>query len=105
MTTYAVIQTGGKQYRVSEGESVEVEKLPVGAGQEVRFDQVLMIAGASAPKIGRPFLEGAQVVGEVVDQFKGEKIVIFRYKKRKGYDKKIGHRQLLTRVKVTAIKG
>ena len=101
---YAIIQTGGKQYRVAAGDQLEVEKLPVTAGNEVSFDQVLLIGGNGEAKIGTPFIPAAQVLGEVISQDKGEKLVIMKYKKRKGYDKKTGHRQLLTTVKIKEIK-
>ncbi len=100
---YAIIQTGGKQYRVAQGDLVEVEKLPFEAGKEVRFDQVLFIGG-DAPRIGTPFIPKAEVVGEVVSQFRGEKLIVYKYKRRKGYDKKQGHRQDLTKVKITEIR-
>ena len=100
---YAIIQTGGKQYRVAKGDLVDVEKLPIEAGKEVRFNEVLFVGGDS-PRVGSPYLPNAEVVGEVVSQFRGEKLIVYKYKRRKGYDKKQGHRQDLTKVKIVDIK-
>ncbi len=102
---YAIIQTGGKQYRVSTGERLQVERLPQPVGGEVQFNQVLLIGGDGVARIGTPYIEKAQVSGKVLSEDKGEKLIIYRYKKRKGSDKKIGHRQSLTTVEITEIKG
>jgi large subunit ribosomal protein L21 len=101
---YAVIQTGGKQYRVQEGDTVEVEKLALEPGSPVQFDEVLLVADGENVQVGRPRVAGAQVSGEVVAEELGEKIVIFKYKRRKGYRRKQGHRQVHTTVKITAIR-
>ena len=99
----AVIQTGGKQYNVAKGDKLFVEKIPGEAGTQVSFDQVLLVHGDST-KIGAPYVAGAKVTGKIVSQKKGEKVVIYKYKRRKGYHKKQGHRQLLTEVQIEEIR-
>lgn len=99
---YAVVKTGGKQYRVAAGEELNVEKLPVDVGGEVVFDEVLLVGGDEL-KIGRPLVEGATVKAQVVRQDRGRKIIIFKHRRRKGYRKKRGHRQAYTRVRITEI--
>lgn len=99
---YAVIRTGGKQYKVEEGDRLRIEKLEVAGGDEVSFDQVLFIGGDEYI-LGRPVIEGASVKAKVVRQMKGPKIVIYKMKRRKGYHKKQGHRQNLTEVTITGI--
>lgn len=101
---YAVIRTGGKQYKVSEGDTLEVEKLAVEAGSKTQFDDVLLVASDAGVKIGTPVVKGASVAAEVVDQIKADKVVAFKYRKRKGYHRTVGHRQKLTKVKITGIK-
>lgn len=104
---YAVIQTGGKQYRVQPGDIVQVEKLDGEVGASVKFDQVLFSSNANAesPKvtIGKPLLSGASVTGEIVGQGRGEKVTIVKMKRRKQYRRTQGHRQFLTQVLVTAV--
>ena len=100
---YAIIKTGGKQHKVTEGELLNVEKLTGDKGDEVVFNEVLMIAEKDNVHVGKPLLEGAQVVGEIVAQTKGPKINVFRMKRRKGYHKKTGHRQQLTTMKIKRI--
>jgi large subunit ribosomal protein L21 len=100
---YAVIKTGGKQQRVSQGDVVAIEKINGAKGDQVVFDQVLMVGKDDEVLIGRPVVEGAKVTGEIVCQTKGDKIVVFKMKKRKGYHKKIGHRQELTSMKIKEI--
>lgn len=100
---YAIIKTGAKQHKVSEGDVLSVEKLPGDKGAEVVFQEVLMVSDEAGVKIGRPFVEGATVIGEVVSQTKGPKLLIGKYKKRKGYKKKTGHRQELTSMKIKKI--
>lgn len=102
---YAIIETGGKQYRVSVGDRISVERLPSDAGGEVTIDRVLLIGGEGAPRIGTPVVEGATVTATVEDHFRGEKIVVFKYKPKKRYRRKIGHRQELTHLTITAIAG
>ena len=103
MDTYAVIKTGGKQHRVSEGELLLVEKLDGGKGDSVVFDDVLMVAKEGDIRVGTPVVDGAKVVGEIVAQVKGPKIHVFHMKRRKGFHKKTGHRQQLTRMRIKEI--
>ncbi len=98
---YAIIATGGKQYRVSEGDTIYIEKLDNEPGDEVTFP-VLMLSGDSV-EVGNPYVEGANVIGKVVRQGKGEKIVILKYKSKKNYRRKAGHRQPFTQVEITAV--
>jgi large subunit ribosomal protein L21 len=100
---YAVIKTGGKQHRVSEGQIVTVEKLAGGKGDVVTFDEVLLVAKDEDIKVGTPLVKGAKVTGEIVEQSKGDKIMVFRMKRRKGYHKKTGHRQMQTSLKIKEI--
>jgi len=100
----AVIRTGGKQYRVSEGDTIQVEKLAGEAGGKVEFAEVLHLGGDN-PKIGKPTVANAKVTGEIVEQGVGEKITTFKFRRRKKYRRKSGHRQQLTAVKITGIKG
>jgi large subunit ribosomal protein L21 len=100
---YAVIKTGGKQYRVSEGDLLEVEKIDGEKGSVVSFNEVLMVSKDDDIRIGKPFVEGAVVLGEIVDNAKGPKITIFKMKRRKGFRKKTGHRQSLTSLKIKEI--
>jgi len=100
---YAVIATGGKQYRVSLGEVVRVEKIEVEPGKEVIFDRVLMVSGEKT-LVGTPLVKGAQVIGEVVKQGKTKKVITYKYKPRKHSRKKLGHRQSYTEVKIKEIK-
>jgi large subunit ribosomal protein L21 len=101
---YAVVATGGKQYKVQEGEVLRVEKLTGDVGTQVAFDQVLMLSDGENVKIGQPVLEGVQVKGHIVEQGKYKKILVFKYKRRKRYRRKQGHRQLFTAVKIDAIE-
>lgn len=100
---YAVIKTGGKQYRVEPGGEVKVEKLPGNSGDEVTFDKVLMTSDGDTVNVGKPFLENARVVGRLTRQGRNRKIIVFKYKKRKGYRKKRGHRQDFSLVKIEEI--
>lgn len=97
---FAIIETGGKQYRVSEGDELFIEKLEVEAEGEVVFDKVLMLDD----KVGAPYVEGAKVVATVVKHGKGPKIIIYKYKSKKNYHKKQGHRQPYTKVKIASIE-
>ena len=101
---YAIIQTGGKQYRVSEGDVLSVEKLPVAEGEEVVFDQVLTVVSDSDIKIGKPVVEGAKVTAKVVEHGKGKKILVFKYKAKSNYRKRQGHRQPYTKVEISKIE-
>jgi len=100
---YAVIKTGSKQHKVSEGEVLSVEKLTAEKGTEVVFNEVLMVSGDNGVVVGKPFVEGAKVIGQVLEQTKGPKLLVFKKKRRKGYHKKTGHRQELTSMKITKI--
>ncbi len=99
---YAIIATGGKQYRVSQGDVIYIEKIEKDADSKLSFD-VLMVGGDEGVKVGSPILDGAMVEGKVLGQVKGEKIVIYKYKSKKNYHRKAGHRQPYTKVEITAI--
>ena len=99
---YAVIKTGGKQYRVAEGQKVRVEKLAGAAGDKVTFDEVLLVGG-DTPKIGQPLVKGASVAAEIMAQDRGKKIVVFKFKRRKNYARKQGHRQGYTEIRIKDI--
>ena len=102
---YAVIETGGKQYRVVPGETLAVERLATEAGKPHTFDRVLLVNHDGKVAIGAPTVSGARVTADVTEHFRGEKLLTFKMKRRKGYHKSIGHRQELTRIKITDIKG
>lgn len=100
---YAVVETGGKQYKVSPGDTLEVERLPGQPGEQVQFDRVLMVADGEQVQIGTPTVAGAAVVGTVLGEWKGEKIIVFRYKSKVRYRRKTGHRQKYTRLLIDRI--
>lgn len=100
---YAVIKTGGKQYRVSEGDTVKFEKLDADEGAQVEFDSVLMVSDGENVKIGSPVIEGGKVTGTVKAQGRHKKIEIIKFKRRKHHDKRTGHRQYFTEVEITGI--
>jgi large subunit ribosomal protein L21 len=100
---YAVIKTGGKQYKVSAGDLLKVEKIEGAVGETVELDQVLMVGGAEV-KLGTPLVPGAKVMAQIVGQEKDKKVLVFKSRRRKGYRKKFGHRQPITRLKVAAIE-
>ena len=102
---YAVIKTGGKQYRVAADDTLEIEKVAGDAGAIIEFGEVLMIGGDAGAKIGAPFLAGAKVTAEVVEQGRGPKVIAFKKRRRKNSRRKRGHRQELTTVKITSIVG
>ena len=106
-TTYAVIKTGGKQYRVAPGDRLRVEKLPGSVGDSVTFKEILMVGGAegSAPKVGKPLLAGATVTAKITAQDRAKKIIIFKFRRRKNYRRKTGHRQPFTALEITNIAG
>src|SRR3954470_7092549 len=101
---YAVLETGSKQYRVATGDTLEIERLAVEAGQPVTFDRVLMVNNDGKVTVGAPTVPSATIVADVVEHIRGEKKVAFKMKRRKGYHKTIGHRQELTIVKIKEIK-
>lgn len=100
---YAVIETGGKQYRVEEGETLEVELLKYREGDQITFDDVLLVGDGSDVKVGQPTVEGAEVKATVLGRTKGPKIIIFKYSGRSTYRRKTGHRQHYTRLRVDSI--
>jgi large subunit ribosomal protein L21 len=100
---YAIVETGGKQYRVKVGDVLSVEKLDGDAGAEVKLDRVLLIGGDGDVTVGTPVIEGASVAATIADQYRGEKIVVFKYKPKKNYRRRTGHRQSLTRLQITGI--
>jgi len=102
-TGYAIVETGGKQYRVKVGDRISVERLALAGGGSVTFDRVLLLGGDGETRVGAPVVEGATVVANVDDHFRGEKIVVFKYKPKKRYRKRLGHRQELTHLTITAI--
>lgn len=99
---YAIIETGGKQYRVQEGDVITIEKLNAEVGEKVTFDKVLVMGEGADAKIGTPYV-GENVYGEVVENGKGKKVIIYKYKAKKDYRKKQGHRQPFTKVEITGI--
>ncbi|MDP6567735.1 MAG: 50S ribosomal protein L21 [Alphaproteobacteria bacterium] len=100
---FAVIKTGGKQYRVKQDDVIRIERIAGEAGDEVAFDDVLMLGDDKETKVGTPLLDGAKVLGTVLEQARGEKIIVFKKKRRKGYRRRQGHRQELTLVRITDI--
>ncbi len=102
---YAIIETGGKQYKVEEGMMISVEKLEVAENGVVVFDNVLAVSTEDGLKVGSPLIEGAKVEATLIGHGKGRKIIIYKYKSKKGYHKKKGHRQPYTKIKITSIKG
>ncbi len=103
MEAYAVIETGGKQYRVGEGQLLEVERLEGDAGAKIQIDRVLAQSDGTTLTVGTPTVAGAAVTAEVVEHLRGPKVISFKKKRRKGYKKKIGHRQELTRIKIVQL--
>lgn len=102
---YAVIETGGKQYRVQEGDTLFIEKVAGNEGEVVKFDKVLLVSNGQEVKIGKPFVEGATVDAKIVEHGKGKKIIVFKYKAKKDYRRKQGHRQPYTKVVIEKING
>ena len=103
---YAIIETGGKQYRVEEGEELFIERLPKATpGEAVEFEKVLLIRDDGKVKVGTPYLEGAKVVGRIVEEVKGKKITVFTYKPKKRCRRKLGHRQRFMRTLIEEIRG
>lgn len=102
---YAIIETGGKQYRVQEGDVITVEKLDVNTGDKVELDKVLVLSDDNGLKVGTPYVEGAKVIAEAVENGKGKKVIIFKYKAKKDYRKKQGHRQPYTMIEIKSLGG
>lgn len=102
---YAVIETGGKQYRVSAGDKLRIERLQVEEGANVSFDKVLMIAKDDAPVVGAPYVEGATVTGKVLENGKDDKVIVFKYRRKKNYRKFRSHRQQYSFVQIEGING
>ncbi|MFQ6370785.1 50S ribosomal protein L21 [Shewanella sp. YIC-542] len=100
---YAVFQSGGKQHRVAEGHTVRLEKIEVATGETIEFDQVLLVANGEDVKVGTPLVAGGKVVATVVSHGRDEKVTIQKFRRRKHHEKKMGHRQWFTEVKITAI--
>jgi len=100
---YAVIATGGKQYRVSPGDSIEVERLPCEVGEQIELEQVLLVANGAGAQVGRPLVEDAKVKATVTRQAKGRKVIVFKYKNKNRYRRKKGHRQYFTRLRIDEI--
>jgi large subunit ribosomal protein L21 len=101
---YAIIETGGKQYRVNEGDVIFIEKLDVAENATVTFDKVIAVGGNDGIKVGTPYVDGAAVNATAIKNGKGKKITVFKYKPKKGYSRKIGHRQPYTKVRIESIK-
>jgi len=101
---YAVVRTGGKQHRVAPGDSIRVEKLDGEVGDEITLEEVLL-TGGEAVRVGTPLVDGAKVVGTITDQGRGDKIVVFKLKRRKNYRRKQGHRQSYTEIRIDKIEG
>jgi len=100
---YAIIESGGKQYRVEPGAVVALERIPGEVGSQVELDRVLLVSDGSTIKVGQPTVAGAKVISQIVAQTRGEKIYVFKFKRRKKYRRKTGHRQNLTEVRVAQI--
>lgn len=100
---YAVVKTGGKQYRVSPGDSIDVEKLPYEVGEQIILDQVLLVSNGQGTTIGQPLVEGAKVKATVTRQAKGRKLIVFKYRPSKRYRRKKGHRQHYTRLRIDQV--
>jgi large subunit ribosomal protein L21 len=103
LMAYAIIKTGGRQYRVAEGDTLDVDLLNVDAGKQATFGDVLMYADGDKLTHGDPLISGAKVTAEVVEQRKDKKVIAFKFKRRKGYHRTVGHRRKLTRVKIKSI--
>lgn len=101
---YAIVETGGKQYKVAPGDVIKVEKLPLEVGQEVTLDQVLLVSGEEGVRVGSPVVEGAAVKAKVLQQDKDRKILVFRYRAKKNIRKRFGHRQPFTKLQILAIE-
>lgn len=102
---YAVIETGGKQYRVQEGDVLFIEKIAGNEGETVNFDKVLLVSNGDEVKVGKPYVDGVSVTGNIVEHGKAKKIIVFKFKRKKDYRRKQGHRQPYTKVRIEKING
>ena len=102
---YAIVESGGRQYRAEEGHSFSVEKLPYEVGEQFELDNVLLVADGDAITVGQPSVKGASVKATVVDQYRGQKIFVWKYKPKKRYRRRQGHRQSYTRIRIDEIVG
>tara|TARA_Y100000590_G_scaffold470724_1_gene668521 strand:- start:9709 stop:10026 length:318 start_codon:yes stop_codon:yes gene_type:complete len=102
---YAVIMTGGKQYKVSKGDIISIEKLDTNAGETIKFDKILLISDGKKVEIGKPFVDNGVIEGKVMEQTREKKVDIIKFKRRKHYKKHQGHRQYITKVEITKISG
>lgn len=100
---YAIFKTGGKQYRVEKGDKIDVEKIDAEIGDTVTFDEVLAAGDGDSISVGGPFIEGASVSAKVIDQYRGKKVIAFKYKRRKGFHKTKGHRRQLTKLEIQSV--
>ena len=100
---YAIIKTGGKQYRVEAGDKIDVEKLSAEVGDTVTFEEVLASGSGEGLSVGAPFVDGAKVTAKVVDQFRAKKVIAFKFKRRKGHHKTKGHRRHMTRLEIVSV--
>lgn len=100
---YAVVETGGRQYRVAVGQTIDVEKLDMAEGEQVALERVLLVGGGEQVAVGAPVVEGARVLATVERQFRDDKVIVFKFKAKKRYRRKTGHRQSLTRLAITDI--
>lgn len=100
---YAIIEEGGRQFKVTGGDTIQVDRVPEGDAKTLTFDRVLLVAGEGQPRVGVPLVSGATVTADVIGPVQGPKVTSVKYKRRKGYHKKIGHRQQYTSVKITGI--
>ncbi len=103
MSKYAIIETGGKQYKVTEGQTLDVELLHLPEGQSIELDRVLAVGDEGKLTVGNPYIEGSKVVADVQEEVKGKKLIVFKYKRKTRYQKKTGHRQHYTRIQVKSI--
>lgn len=101
--TYAIVESGGKQYHVAPGDVIEVDRLSAAAGSAVELDRVLLVAEGKKVKIGTPLVEGAKVTADVVNEFRDKKIIVYKYKSKTRYHKKTGHRQIYTKIAIKEI--
>ena len=102
---YAIIETGGKQYRVSAGDKLRLEKIHAEEGEQVSFDKVILLGKDDGPLIGTPYIDGAVVTAKILEHGKGDKVIVFKYRRKKNYRKFRGHRQQYTLVQIDGIKG